>query len=261
MKECKGFFRDDFQAACVVSVGRCDVKVSEHDVRGQICAMAFSAANPLLPSTPTVLHAARWWPKASSGANSEGQKQKKAAKQEDPIRFRTHLHSMDWQCREWHGSKRATLRSHKSTLVWRQPWPEHMVSVVFVDRLGCVFLPSMTHLTRLSFGITCLGPQPFRKCFPWRCDDAHLPQTSARLLHDFHVPQTDGHSVDDVLRAPRMSLLDHLQTICPTTPMSSVLDFRTKPPKVKGKEATSWEWGSNSSTCKILLRHCNTLPL
>ena len=57
------------------------------------------------------------------------------------------------------------------------------------------------------------------------------------------VPQTDGHSVDDVFRAPRMSLLDHLQTICPTTPMSSVLDFRTKPPKVKGKEATSWEWG------------------
>ena len=33
----------------------------------QICAMAFSAANPLLPSTPTVLHTARWWPKASSG--------------------------------------------------------------------------------------------------------------------------------------------------------------------------------------------------
>ena len=186
------------------------------------------------PSLQICAHAARWWPKASSGrphrqvANSERQRQTKAAKQEDPIRFRIHLrHSMDWQCREWHGSKRATLRSHKSTLVWRQPWPDDMVSVVFVNHLGCVLLPSMTHLTRLMVGITWLGPQPFRKGFSWRCADAHLPQTSARLLHDFHVPQTDGHSVDDVLSAPRMSLLDHLQTICPTAPMSSVPDLRT----------------------------------
>ena len=33
--------------------------------------------------------------------------------------------------------------------------------------------------------------------------------------------------VSPVLNAPRMSLLDHLQTICPTAPMSNVPDFRT----------------------------------
>ena len=33
----------------------------------QICAMAFSASDSLLPSNPTVLHAPLWWPKASSG--------------------------------------------------------------------------------------------------------------------------------------------------------------------------------------------------
>ena len=31
----------------------------------QICATALSTANPLLPRTPDLLHAARWWPRAS----------------------------------------------------------------------------------------------------------------------------------------------------------------------------------------------------
>ena len=47
---------------------------------------------------------------------------------------------------------------------------------------------------RLTFGITCVWPQPFRDCFPrW---DAHLPQTGAKLLHNLHVPHTDNHSVE-----------------------------------------------------------------
>ena len=79
---------NDFQAVCVSLLSEGVMSRSRSitfvETRAppslQICAMAFSAGNPLLPSTPMVLHAARWWPKSvewtvtSAGANSEGQR-------------------------------------------------------------------------------------------------------------------------------------------------------------------------------------------
>ena len=186
----------------------------------QICAMAFSAANPLLPSTPTVLHAARWWPKASTGRPHRQVQTVKGRGIRKRRSKRTRYGSESIFKTRWTGN--ATRARWSGDNRGQRTWSRWCSW----DRLGCVF-PSMTHLTRLVFGITCLRPQPFRKCFPWRYADAHLPQTSARLLNDFHVPQTDGHSVDDILSAPKMPLLDHLQTICPTAPMSSVPDLRT----------------------------------
>ena len=96
--------RDDFQAACIASVGRCDVKVSEHDVRGHpgpslstnlrdgiFRCKSSSAKHPNCAARCAVVAKSVKWTATPAGANSEGQRQTKAAKQEDPIRFRIHL--------------------------------------------------------------------------------------------------------------------------------------------------------------------------
>ena len=229
--------------------------------------MAFSAANPLLPSSPTVLHAAWWWSKASSGrphkqvqtVKGRGMRRRRSKRTRNGSES---IFDTRWTGNAVNGTDARGPLCDLTRARWSGDNRSHTTWSLWCSWTGCVLLPSMAHLTRLTFGITCLWPQPSRKCFPWWDGDAHLPQTSARLLHSLHVSQTDGHSVDDLTSTPRMPLLDHLQTICPTTPMGSVPDLRTAPDtqtaKVKGREATSWVCDGNSSTCKMLLRHCNT---
>ena len=112
--------------------------------------MAFSAANPLLPSTPTVLHAARWGPQASSGPPHWQVQTVKGKGMQRRRSKRTRNGSESIFDNRWTGNavNGTDARGHSAT--YQQPRPHHMVSVVFVDRLGCVFLPCMTHVTRLT---------------------------------------------------------------------------------------------------------------
>ena len=107
--------RNDFQAACVASVGRCDVDVWKHHIRGhpgppslQICAMAFSSLQIFFCQAPQLCCRLRGGGQkrrvdgTPTSANSEGQRQTKGAKQEDM----TFIFDTRWTGNaEWHGSK------------------------------------------------------------------------------------------------------------------------------------------------------------
>ena len=104
----------------------CDVQVTHHDVGGDpptcFCAhagTALSGANPRLPSSPVLEHAARWWPKASTGrphlqeAGGQRQAETKAALEQVTL---NPIVTIGRCSGESHQRTKATLRSEQGPL-------------------------------------------------------------------------------------------------------------------------------------------------
>ena len=189
----------------------------------QIWATALSKANTLLPNTPDLPDAARWWPRTS---RRQPHKQVRTDKGKGNRRRRSNntrngsASILDTRCSgiAVKGTDdKGPLRPHHRTFGTGEHWPH------------------LLFFRWLSFRRPQFRSSSCCKGLPRWSVHHHLAQLGGGVLHCRQTPcSSAGEPPDDLPGKPGMSVPDHLEEVGPTPPVGGASD----PPSSTDPETT-----------------------